>query len=226
MDEETMKFAALLGILGLLGSAIVSIVSVTMYLDALEAPIGIGYAYEGLDYGIGISWMIGMFLFAIALGGLGEKFKEFPVSIPKLAFIVAIVGAIAVTLLWVDGDYEATNLVAISGGHAGSFGGDNPVDTIGIGGIIWFVLYGIFLIALSTGLNKIKQNISPPSIITGLRGLSFLAGLAYCLLPGLAMVSLSNVGWNLLAAYFYLFGNIFLGLFMLGMLYLVMVKVR
>lgn len=70
VSDDEMKFTALLGTLGLLGSAITSIVAVTMYLDALEAPLGFLYSYEGLDYGIGISWIIGMFLFAISLNGL------------------------------------------------------------------------------------------------------------------------------------------------------------
>lgn len=103
---------------------------------------------------------------------------------------------------------------------------NSPVDTITGGGIIWFELYGIFLLALGGTLGKIRQRINPPSIVTWLRRLSILSGLGYCLLPLAAYISLINIGLNLFAAYVYLFTNIFAGLLMLGLLYTLMTKVR
>jgi hypothetical protein len=173
-----------IGALAIIGSAVVAIVAVVMSWTDI---IGYGFAAEGMDYGAGISWVVGMGLLAVGTMGLAWRYRgEFPSGVSKLGILLAVLGLIAFIILWVD---ETTiNVIALTNEdasvylswRAGEFVEVNSlIDSIGIAGIMWFVLNGVFLIWLGSSLKKISRSTTMPGVFSGTGILVVIAGILH-----------------------------------------------
>ncbi len=110
------------------------------------APASYYYAGPHIDFGSGIGWAVGLILLSLGVFGFWKRYNDrFMFKIGVLGIISAGVGLGATVVMWIGASplstlgYVPTSVSTIFSGF-----GWNLLDLIGIAGIVWFVMNGVF----------------------------------------------------------------------------------
>lgn len=187
MSNDMMKIGGVGAIICML-AVITEMVAIVMLW---VSPIDYYFAGPHMDLGSGIAWAVGLALISIGAFGLWKQYqRSFPLWVGTIGIVTMALCLIARILLWLEPGSPFSSVVdhgsiTAIGGIGMSFQGitvtlTNAIEFIGIAGIVWLELTGVFLILLGVALIQLKET-------TGVRGatmttgaLALIAGVMYC----------------------------------------------
>ncbi|MEW6592437.1 MAG: hypothetical protein AB1305_01955 [Candidatus Hadarchaeota archaeon] len=188
MSNDMVKFGGIGAIFCML-SAIAGIVAVAMLW---LSPIDYAFAGTHIDFGTSIGYAVGVALLSIGSFGLWKQYKT-PLNqnVGIFGILVVIAGIITGVILWRNG--------GVVSGVSLMFSGASPIDIMGIAGIVWLEINGLFFVLFGYSLYKIKEKTGVEKLARGagfltiVAGIIFMAMVPYGYLGGQAPILLSTI---------------------------------
>lgn len=138
------------------------------------SPIDYVFAGTHIDFGSGIAWAVGIALLSVGAFGLWKQYKtSFPLVIGIMGIVTMALGLVGTVLLWLDG-FALTSISSMF-----SFGFP-LLNLIGVMGIVWLEINGVFLILLGVGLIKLRGSTGVAGATRSTGTLALITGAMYC----------------------------------------------
>jgi len=169
MSNDMVKFGSVGAIFCML-SAIAEIVAVTMLWVSL-----IDYAFAGshIDFGSGIAMAAGVALLSVGMFGFWKQHKNKFLLATGIFGMVAMAGGLAASIiLWLNGG-AVTSVSLI-------FQGFSFWNLLGIAGVVWLEITGVFLILLGVALYRLKEKTGVEKATRGAGILTLISGIIFC----------------------------------------------
>jgi hypothetical protein len=164
-----VKFGGIGAILCML-SAIAEIVAVTMLW---LSPIDYGYSGPHIDFGAGIVMAVGVALLSIGAFGLLKQYNTPSLrNVGMFGMVAAVVGLIASVIAWRD-YYAVTSASLIFSDFA-------LMDTVGVAGIVWLEIMGLFMILFGYSIYKLQEKTGVKQLTNGAGILTVITGIIFC----------------------------------------------
>ena len=169
LSKDMIKLGGIGAVICML-AAIEGIVAIVMLW---VSPIDYAFAGAHMDFGGGIGWAAGISLISIGAFGLWKHYKhKFSLTVGIVGMITMAAGLIASIILWLNGG--ATTSISL-------FTQGVPLlNLVGIPGIVWLELNGVFLILLGVPLFQLKEKTGVLNATRSAGILSLLVGAMYC----------------------------------------------
>jgi len=169
MSNDMVKFGGIGAILCML-SAIAEIVAVTMlWLSSID------YVYAGthIDFGAGIVMAVGVALLSIGAFGLFKQYNTPSLrKVGMFGFVAMVVGLVASVIVWQDG-YAITSVSLI-------FQGASLTGLIGVAGIVWLEIMGLFMILFGYTLYQLQEKTGVKQLTNAAGILTMITGAVFC----------------------------------------------
>lgn len=163
-----------LGGIGAIICMLVAIEGIVAIVMLWVSPIDYFFAGPHMDFGGGICWAAGISLLSIGAFGLWKHYKhKFSLKVGIFGMVVVALGLIATVWSWVD-------RCAVTSISSMFTYGLTLQATIGVAGIVWLVLSGVFLILLGVALLQLKEKTGVLNATRSAGILSLLIGAMYC----------------------------------------------
>lgn len=169
MSNDMVKFGGIGAILCML-SAIAEIVAVTMlWLSPID------YAFSGthIDFGSSIVMAVGIALLSIGAFGLLKQYNTPSLrNVGMFGMVAMVVGLIASIIAWRDG-YAITSASLI-------FSDVALTNSVGVAGIVWLEITGLFLIMLGFAIYQLKEKTGVEQLTNAAGILTMITGAVFC----------------------------------------------
>ncbi len=170
MSRDMIKIGGVGAIICMLTAIEEAVAAIMLWVS----PVDYFFAGRHMSLASGIAWAVGIALLSIGAFGMWKQYKSsFMQKVGIMGIVTVVLVLIASVILWREGGAITSISSMFSFGVA-------LLDLIGIAGIVWLELMGVFFILLGLGLCQLKAKTGVSGATVGAGALTLIAGATAC----------------------------------------------
>lgn len=175
MSRDMIRVGGI-GAIFLMLAVIAGIVSIVMLWAS-----GLDYLFAGrhIDFGSGIAWGVGLILLSVGAFGFWKQYNNKPMlTVCIIGIMVMAIGLVATIVNWWFYGAGVSGVSAIFWPFYQAFSA-SLLDWVGIAGIVWLVLNGVFLILFGSAMIKLKDSTGVAQMTNATGVIMLIAGITF-----------------------------------------------